>query len=257
MKLRFTMMTLALWCCVTAVHAAPPPATVAQVFGCHMKEGQSADNVWALMDGLRANATSRTIADAAFGLFVWVPYRGATEYDFVLGVLNADLNTMAAGSMDYVASAGFQALSARFQALTTGCDSAIMLTDQLSTGKIGMTDGDRTPDAVIETFSCKINAGSTMNQVNETIKFWQAQIPKIDSAALKDYQAYLWTPFRGGTGSDFVWVGNSPDLATWAKGSADYVNSAAGKAADARFDAVSTCTNQMWMGYWVLAPKSF
>ena len=239
-----------------AVHAAPPPAQVVQIFGCTLNDGQTQDNVWALTDALTANAATQETPDAAFGLFLWVPYRGATPYDFAFGVLSSDLNSMAAGSASYAASAGAAAIGARFQTLA-GCDSAIMTSDQLSEGTIGMTGGDRTPDAVVETFSCSINDGSDMDDVDAATKFWQGQIGKIDSAALKNYQAYQWTPLRGGTGADFVWVGNYSDLANWAKGTSDYMNSAAGQAADARFERVSTCTSQMWMGYWLVAPKEF
>lgn len=163
---------------------------------------------------------------------------------------------MAAGSTAYAASAGAAAFGARIGAMGD-CDSAIMTSDQLSDGSIGMTGGDRTPDAVVETFSCSINDGSDMDDVDAAVKFWQGQVGKVDSAALKNYQAYQWTPLRGGTGADFVWVGNYSDLGNWAMGTSDYMKSAAGQAADDRFAKVSTCTSQMWMGYWLVTPKEF
>ena len=240
----------------TTVQAAPPPGQVVQIFGCTLNEDQNQDTIWALTDALRANSATQENPDAAFGMFVWIPYRGATPYDFAFGVLSSDLNSMAAGSVAYQASAGSAAIGARFQTLA-GCDSAIMTSDQISEGEIGMTAGDRIPDAVVETFSCDINDGSDMDDWDSAVKFYQAQVKKIDSAALNDYQAYQWTPFRGGTGADMVWVGNSPDLTTWAQGETDYANSAAGAAADERFADVSTCTNNLWMGYWLVVPEEF
>lgn len=253
------LITIALALLVFAagtVHAAPAPAQVVQIFGCTLNEGQTQDNIWALADALAANSATQENPDDAFGMFVWIPYHGATPYDFAFGVLSSDLNSMAAGSISYQASAGAAAIGARFQTLA-GCDSAIMMSDQLSEGTIGMTAGDRTPDAVVETFSCMINDGSDMDDIDAATKFWQGQLGKIKSAALDDYQAYKWTPLRGGTGSDFVWVGNYSNLTNWAKGTSDYTNSAAGQAADERFAKVSSCTNQMWMGYWLVAPKEF
>ena len=239
-----------------AAFAAPPPGQVVQIFGCTLSEGQTQDNVWALADALAANSATQNNPDDAFGMFVWIPYRGATPYDFAFGVLSSDLNAMAAGSMAYQASAGSAAIGARFQTLA-GCDSAIMMSDQITEGKIGMTPGDRVPDAVVETFSCDINDGSDMDDWNGAVKFYQDQVGKIKSAALNQNQAYQWTPFRGGTGADIVWVGNSPNLTTWAQGETDYANSAAGQAADDRFAKVSTCTNNLWMGYWLVTPEEF
>jgi hypothetical protein len=239
-----------------AAFAAPPPGQVVQIFGCTLSDGQTQDDVWALADAFAANAATMNNPDDASGLFLWMPYRGATPYDFAFGVLSGDLNSMAAGSAAYQASDGAAAIGARFQAMD-GCDSAIMMSDQISEGKIGMTAGDRIPDAVVETFSCNINDGSDVDDWNGAVKFYQDQVRKINSAALNQYQAYQWTPFRGGTGADIVWVGNSPDLKTWAQGETDYANSAAGQAADDRFAKVSTCTNNLWMGYWLVTPEEF
>jgi hypothetical protein len=240
----------------TTVQAAPPPGQVVQIFGCTLNEGQTADNVWGMMDALARNSAVTGNPDPAGGLFLWIPFRGATEYDFAFGVLSSDLNSMAAGSTAYAASAGAPEIAARIGAMGD-CDSAIMMSDQISEGKIGMTAGDRIPDAVVETFSCDINDGSDMDDWDSAVKFYQAQVKKINSAGLNQYQAYQWTPFRGGTGADVVWVGNSPDLTTWAQGETDYANSAAGAAADERFADVSTCTNNLWMGYWLVVPEEF
>ncbi len=236
--------------------AEPPPAQVVQIFACNLAEGQTGDNVWALMDALRANNEAQARGPES-GLFVWVPYRGPAEYDFVLGVMSKDLNTMAADSLAYANSPGAAAIGQRFQTLES-CVSGIVMSEQISDGPISMTGGDRVADAVVETFSCKLNEGADMDDVDSAVKFWQGQVEKINSSALNDYLAYLWTPFRGNTGaSDFVWVGNAADLTAWAQGASDYASSAAGQAADERFAAITTCSNQMWMGYWVVAPSNF
>ena len=236
--------------------AEAPPAGIVQVFGCHLQDGKTADNIWGLMDALAAPGDGAGPEDPAFGLFVWAPYRGATEYDFIFGVLNSDLKTMAAGSTAYGGSAKGQADGRLWANTVTGCDSAIMASTQLTDGSIGMT-ADRSVDAVVETFSCTINDGSDMDDVDAALKFWQGQLPKIGSSALDDYEAYKWTPIRGGTGSDFVFVGNAASLEAWAAGVEAYDGSSEGQAADARFFRHSSCMNQLWMGYWVTVPQQF
>lgn len=238
-------------------HAADSPsAGVVQVFGCHLQDGKTPDNVWGLMDTLAAPSDGAGPTDAAFGLFVWAPYRGATEYDFVFGVLNSDLVMMAEGSSAYASSARGRADSQIWANTVSDCDSAIMTSTQLTDGAIGMT-ADRSVDAVVETFSCSINEGSNMGDVDDALTYWQSQLSKISSTALGDYEAYKWTPIRGGTGADFVFVGNSPTLQSWATSTSDYDSSSQGQAADERFFKHSSCTNQMWMGYWVVVPEQF
>ena len=231
-------------------------AGVVQVFGCHLQEGKTPDNVWGLMDALAAPGDGAGPTDPAFGLFLWAPYRGATEYDFVFGVLNSDLEAMAAASTSYANSARGRADNRIWADTVSSCDSAIMTSTQLADGSIGMEAG-RSVDAVVETFSCAINDGSDMDDVDSALSYWQAQLPKIESTALNDYEAYKWTPIRGGTGSDFIFVGNAASLQSWATGTSDYDSSSEGQAADERFFNHSSCTNQMWMGYWIVVPEQF
>jgi hypothetical protein len=256
MKTRITTGFAVLALVAGAAHAEPQPSRVVQAFACNLSDGQTSEDVWALMDALRANAETMDSPDPANGLFLWLPYRGATPYDFLVGVISSDLNAMAAGSMAFQASPGVADIRARFQKMA-GCDSGILISDQLSDGKIGMTGGDRVPDAAVETFRCNFKDGSDMDDWNDAVKFWQEQIPKLNSAAVNEYEAYQWTPLRGGTGADVFWVGNSTDLASWAQSTSDYEASEAGREANERFQEVSTCTSQMWMGYWIDTPEEF
>lgn len=242
---------------VSYVQAADaPPATVVQVWGCHLQEGKTPANVWALMDALAAPDDGAGPTDPAFGMFLWGPYRGATEYDFVFGVINSDLETMAEGSTAYAGSARGRADGQIWANTVSDCDSVIVASEQLTEGAIGMT-ADRNVDAVVETFSCMINEGSDMDDVDDSLAYWQAQLPKIGSAVMNEYIGYKWTPIRGGRGEDFIFVGNSKSLQSWAKGTTDYEASAEGQAADERFFEHSTCTSQLWNGYWIVAPEQF
>lgn len=256
MKVRIIAAFAAMALVAGTAQAEPPPGGVAQVFACNLSDGQTDSDIWALADALRANSEAMDSPDPANGMFLWMPYRGATPYDFVMGVISSDLNAMAAGSKAFQASDGAGAIRSRIQNMA-GCDSAIMTTEKLSDGKIGMTGGDRMPDATVETFRCTLNEGSNMDDWDAAVKFWKKQIGKIDSAALNDYEAYQWTPLRGGTGPEVIWVGNSPDLASWAQSTSDYESSEAGRDANRRFQKVSSCTSQMWMGYWLVTPKEF
>ncbi len=229
---------------------------VVQAFGCSLNDGRTMADARSVLGELAQNAAANENPDPRFGLFAWRPLRGGTDFDFVFGALNVDVKTAAAGIEAFEASPEGQALRDRFDA-TADCVSGIFESEQIADGTIGMTGGDATLDAIVETFSCQINDGSDMADVDAAVKYWQAQVAKIESQALDAYEAYVWKPIRGGTGADLIWVGNAASMEAWAAGLADYNGSAAGQAADARFFKHSTCTSNLYQGYWLVAPKEF
>lgn len=229
---------------------------VVQAFGCSLNDGRTMADARSVLGALAQNAAANENPDPQFGLFAWRPLRGATDFDFVLGVINADLKSAAAGIAAFEGSPEGQALRDRFEA-TADCVSGIFETNQIADGTIGMTGGDAEVDAIVETFSCQVKDGSDMDDVDAAVKFWQAQVAKIKSQALDAYDAHVWKPIRGGTGADLIWVGNAANMEAWAASLADYNASPAGQAADARIFKHATCTSNLYQGYWLVAPKEF
>jgi len=230
----------------------PPPAGIVQLFMCKLNPGKSAANVWELMETLAARNTERA---PGFSVFLWTPLRGYFNYDYVWGVTSTDLNEMAEGLTNYMSS-NAEFMGPRFAALNERCDSTIASMERVKDGALGTT-GDRKPDAIVETFACRINDGSTMADVDATVDMWKTEVAKLGSQALGSYEATVLKPFRGSDGNvDFGWIGASPDLATWARGGMDYYNSKGGQAVDARFQKVSRCRNAVWTGYWIVPPTA-
>ncbi len=238
-----------------AAYADNHTTGVVQVFGCSLHEGRTMLDAREILRDLADNAAAAENTDPRWGLFVWLPVRGNSQADFVMGVINSDLRTMAAGATAFAQSEAGQALNQRMQA-TADCGSGIMASEQIADGAIGMT-ADMEVDAIVETFACDINSGSDWDDIEKAVAFWQSQYKAIGSEALASYDAYLWRPIRGGLGNDFYWVGNSPNMETWGNGLQDYMDSEQGQKAQARFDEHSRCTSNMWAGYWLLAPKEF
>ena len=226
---------------------------VVQLFACTLQDGKTIDDVWSLVDNFRVGISSLENTDEGSGSFLWTSFRGATPYDYILGFTNSSLNDMVAGLDSYYSSGVGAPLDAQFAA-TGDCMSVISFSEQIRNGTIGNT-GDRELDAVVELFACTINEGSDMGDIDDATEYWLEQVSDLDSEATNQYEAYIWTPYRGGTGqADFLWVGNYPDLATWAQGETDYNSSKQGQNAEARFAKVSTCNSSLWMGYWIIPP---
>jgi len=238
-------------CIPLASHAQEPAAV--QLFACKLQPGKTMANVWALADAFNAGMAKLENTDEGAAAFLWTSFRGATPYDYIMGFVNSSLKDMVTGLSSYYSSGIGAALDAQFVA-TGDCISGIMFSEQIKNGVIGNT-GDHELDAVVETFGCTINSGSDMDDINAASQYWLEQVKAINSEATNKYEAYLWTPYRGGTGEiDFMWVGNYPDYATWAQGETDYYASKQGQAAEERFAKVSTCGSALWNGYWITPP---
>ena len=244
-----------------AQEAAQPANTVLQLFSCNLNPGQNADDVWSLLEALRAQVDSQGASlGEAPGIFLWMPFRTASDYDYVWGATNSDLVATMEGMASYASSGAAAALAARFQAVNERCHSMIAFSEQTKVSSMPFNPtnaNDRMPDGVVETFSCKVRAGSTMADIRSVTSFWQEQVKKVASEDLNKYAAYLVTPFRGGTGeADFGWIGTYPDMVSFGRGETAFMNSKEGQAVNARFEKASTCTTSLWNGYWVKAPAA-
>lgn len=237
-----------------AVPALAQDAQPVQVFACKLHEGKTMENVMALAEAYRS-AWPALGDDPSAGAFVWTGFREATPYDYVVGFINASLTDMVSGLENYYGSGLGAGLDAQFTE-TGDCISAIVFSEQIRNGEIGQT-GDDQPDALVETFSCTLNEGFGMSDVVEAETFWRGKVAELDSAAVNQFEAYRWTPYRGGTGeSDFTWVGNYPDIETWAQGEQDWLGSPQGQASDEYINNVTTCVSGLWFGYWIVPPTA-
>lgn len=235
---------------------APPSPGLVNVFACKLNDGKSLADVWSTLEALaRMNVPSKAGPDPAGNVFLWTPFRGGAPYDYVWGYGSTDLDTMGQDLVDYLAAPGSEAMEMKFAA-TGQCISMIATSKVLRAGTLG-NSVDRNPDAVVETFACSYKDAAGVADLDKVVAAWQSEVEKMGSPALKTYAAWLWTPFRGGTGeSDYIWVGAYPDVANWAQGDTAFYASKEGRAIDARFNAMGKCRSNLWAGYWIIAPST-
>lgn len=98
--------------------------------------------------------------------------------------------------------------------------------------------GAETP-AVVESFGCTLVPGKTLADLDKATAAWQSDMDKIPGG--DEYFAVTMTPIRANTPVDVVWIGSYPNLNSWSKNTASYIESSEGQAADARFDRVVSC----------------
>jgi len=242
-------------CLGSAAFVHAQEAQPVQVFACKLNEGKNFGSVMDLAEAYRTAWGRMDNPDKNAGAFIWTPFRQGSDYDYIVGFINSSLSDMVAGLKNYYGSGLGAGLDAQFTA-TGDCISAIMFSEEIKDGTIGQTADDQ-PDAMVELFACTLNEGSDMDDVAAAEEFWRKQVADLNSDALNEYEVYRWTPYRGGTGqADFLWVGNYPDIDTWAAGEDAYMGSKQQVAADERFEKVTTCTSGLWNGFWIVPPAA-
>jgi len=109
-----------------------------------------------------------------------------------------------------------------------------------------LASGVEAADAPIvrEIFTCTFNDGKDLDDLMDARDFYLKQMEK---GGQNPGTSFVWTPFKAAVNFDFLWANNFADLATYARESDTYNNSAEGQAADARFASVATCTSSLAM----------
>ena len=106
---------------------------------------------------------------------------------------------------------------------------------------------------VVEAFTCNYNEGNGPTDLDAAIKFWNAQIDKIDNDALNGYNAGVLTPLRANLEGDFIWIGGAGNLNVTAAALSASTNTKEGQAATARFAEVADCDSNLYFSTPVYA----
>ena len=245
---------IALTLCLIGSNAS---AEIMQTFGCKLKEGKTIENLWTTLEVVRSEFGKLPITDKSFSLFVWLPMRGSTDLDYVLGQNNATLSDMAKSSADFIDAGLSATLGPRMAALGDCSTSSVSESKTFKPGKYSLKDDDRELDGVIETYACQFKPGKDLQDYDKAITYWNEQAKKLNSDVINNYEANRVTPIIGGSSRfDFGWSGVAPSLMAWAQGKEAYAASREGRAAQARLNSVGRCDSNLWAGYWVMAPST-
>ncbi len=97
---------------------------------------------------------------------------------------------------------------------------------------------------VREVYLCSFNDGKDMGDLMSARDFYLKQMEK---GGQEPNEAYVWTPYKGNTGFDFVWANNNDNIMDFARDSDTFNNSAEGQATMDRFNTVATCDSHLAM----------
>jgi hypothetical protein len=223
---------------------------VGEVFVCKFKPGKT------MVDFDAATAAFNKAADgldAYKGYFAatLVPFRTDTPYDVVwIGSLPT-LNAFARGA-DASMSKPMQASQAGFDAVMT-CQSGLYFTSLLHDA-LPNEKGD--VDTVVEAYSCKLNEGKTMADLDEPHRLYKEAVKAIAKADPKAAQFLMveWDRWLANDPDEITYFQVNDDMESFARSETAYYTSNEGKAAEAAWGKVVNCHNNgLWLGHRVRA----
>ena len=151
-----------------------PPAT--QIFLCNFLDGKDMADVDEATEFFNKQIAKIDSPDLnAYQAFLWEPYVGRTDYDFLWFGAHANLNALARAQSALEGSKEGEAAGEEFDDVVK-CDSAIALTEVIYDG-----EGDPVSDgeALLESFVCQLRKGKTLDDARAVLKDWSALIATL------------------------------------------------------------------------------
>jgi hypothetical protein len=237
---------------ILALPALPVQAetpTIAELFGCNLREGKTLadlDPVFANFASAVPKVGSRALS--AIGSNVWLPYRGNSEFDFVISNFNMTLAQWGEASLAYDASPEGQAADAMLAAVAECPASGLTIQDELFVSKQALAQDD---ELFVESYRCKLSEGKTMADVDAALAVWKTGYARAATGATAVYRR---VPLMAGE-YDLFYVAAYDDVGAYARTTdAVLADTASNGAAQAALGAVHRCTGNLWKVRSIIRP---
>ncbi len=247
-KLAFAMISgLVLLSCGTN---AAETGLVREFYACNFKEGKGMADLEGARDVLLEQVGKMGSKDLDDMIsFVWTPFMGGADIDFLWFNMNANLNAWGRATDVANDSEHSAAVQAAFDEMSECVNSGVAMADVIYDGG-GMNASAITSSsgaAFVEAFNCSLRPGKTVADARAAVENWQTVIK--DLGIYDSYIAYMMTPLIASGTTDVFYFAAHPDATSYAARQTAYLTSDAGVAADAGFNEVHRCTASLWFGH--------
>ena len=240
--IRFSSVVATSLLFVTCAAAAAETPPAVQIFLCNFLAGKDMADLDEATDFFNGQIAKIGSADlSAYQAFVWEPYVGKTDYDFLWFGAHANLNTLARAQTAIDDTAEGQAAGAKFNAILK-CDSAIAYSEVIYDGEGEPVSDDQ---ALLESYVCQLHDGKTLDDARAVLKDWKALVATLPSTG--SMTALMRRPFIANTPIDLSYVLVHDDLKQFGERTTNY-QAAGGDKLDARFNEVHNCESGLWTG---------
>jgi hypothetical protein len=250
MKRAITFLVSVLLSVTAFAASAAETGPVGEVFLCKFTPGKT------MADFEAATAAFNKAADGvdaykSYFAATLVPFRTDAPVDVVWLGSFPTLTAFARGS-DASMSKPMQASLAGFDAVMT-CQSGLYFTSRLHDA---LPDEKDDIDTVVEAFSCKLNEGMTMADLEEPHRLYKEAVKAMAKADPKTAQFLMveWDRWLANDPDEVTYFQVNDDMESFARSESAYYTSAEGKAAEAAWGKVVNCHNNgLWLGHRVRA----
>ena len=219
--------------------SAADTGPVAEIFACNLNEGKDWD------DFLEVNAffgeQVKKIGGAAddFNAYVWRPFRGSVEIDYLWAGYFDNLGALADSWAAMEGTKENAAAEARWDELET-CRSALTTVEQIYDSEDVPSGNSDT--AFIESFRCNLQPGKSLADVRAVIEVWHEHVSAVD----KPFDVFMRTPLVSGSDFDHSYFVVHEGFAEYGANISAYNTHPGTAGIDAMLDEVQDCTNALW-----------
>jgi len=243
-------MTFLVGLSLAASAMAAEVGPVAEVFVCKLKPGKT------LADFDAATAVFNKIADGmeaykSYFAARLVPYRTDTPYDVVWIGRSPTLNAWAK-TADASLTKPMHASDEAFDAVAT-CQSGLYFTSLLHDALPNEKDD---VDTVIEAYSCKLNDGKTVADLDEPHRLYKEAVKAMAKAdpTTANFIMVEWERWLANDPDEITYLQVNDDMQSFGRSESAYYSSNEGKAAEAAWAKVLNCHNNgLWLGHRIRA----
>jgi len=224
---------------------APAQADYREVYVCNYLDGKDMGDIESARDYYLKQSEKAGISTP--DAFVWNHFKGGAPVD-VIWFNNYD------DEADWAKRTDAAAGSSEMAAVTARFDTVVDCSAGLSSRETVYDSGDFTvsgDSAIISSNRCMLNDGVTSQDLDDLWGHAKGTLSSMD-----EYSNFLLfvsnsvTP--GANSADLYLYGVSDNLTAWAAGRAAFGSSDAGQSLNRHFQALMTCTSDLWIGQQVV-----
>ena len=222
---------------------------IGEVFLCKFHDGKDWNDLDVAIDVY--NEAVRQAGIEPINEFVWRPFRGQSEFDFLWTAYSDNLNAWGRGVTGYRASPAGAVADAMFASMSS-CDSVMTFVEQIYDSEaVAAANREAGQELVIEAYVCSFRDGKTQADLQAAVDAWHAYVTDLGLPM----DVYRRDPLFGTLpDTDVAFMGVHPDIQTFAATSTAYNTDPRGAEVQAGFGVVQRCGSSLWMSRQVSPP---
>jgi len=248
-----TMVRVGVFCAALSLFPMPAAGAdtgaVAEVFDCNFKDGKG----WTDWERVSASFfdTVRSIGGdtADFTTYIWRPFRGNAEVDYIWASYSPHLRGMANGWSGYYGSGRGEAVDRQWEEIES-CRSRIVGVEQIY-------DSSNYPPAgagregFAEIYRCRLRPGKTLADLRAGISVWHDHVERLDAR----FDVYLHLPLISEQDDDHSYLVAHGSTAAFGANASRYLTHPDTASITTLLNELQQCRTSLWRTELIYRPE--